>query len=124
MAVIVAPTVAPTMALGLDDLALVFRRRRQFVGNVRAEPINLPAQSPLRRFFSQQVLRKTPEELEDYWREMYFNGIFPPFMLASEEAVIRFVAATPGAIGYVSMCAVDRRVAVVLVLEGGPACGK
>ena len=107
-----------------DDLALIYRRKKQFVGSARVQPINLPAQHPLRRFFSQQVLHKTPEELEDYWRDMYFNGISPPFVLASEEAVIRFVASTPGAVGYVSQCAVDRRVTVVAMLDGGPPCNR
>ena len=108
----------------LDDIALIYRRKKQFVGPARVQPINLPSQHPLRQFFSQQVLHKSPEELDDYWRDMYFNGISPPFVLASEEAVIRFVASTPGAVGYVSQCAVDRRVAVVALLDGGPPCAK
>jgi hypothetical protein len=70
------------------------------------------------------VLHKTPEELEDYWRDLYFNGISPPFVLASEEAMIRFVASTPGAVGYVSQCVADKRVVVVATIDGGPACSK
>jgi hypothetical protein len=123
VAVIVAAG-GPGTPWPLDDLALIYRRKKQFVGPARVQPINLPAQHPLRQFFSQQVLHKSPEELEDYWRDMYFNGISPPFVLASEEAVIRFVASTPGAVGYVSQCAVDRRVTVVAVLDGGPPCAK
>ena len=42
--------------------------------------------------------------------------------MGSEEAVIRFVATTPGAIGYVSHCHADHRVIIVARLEGGPAC--
>lgn len=123
VAVIGSPAMAGT-AVGLDELALVYRRRKQFVGSQRVQPVNLPAAHPLRRWFSQQVLRQTPEELEDYWRDQYFNGVLPPFVLASEEAVMRFVAATPGAIGYVSHCLVDRRVGVLALLEGGPGCGR
>ena len=48
----------------------------------------------------------------------------PPFVLASEEAMIRFVASTPGAVGYVSLCLADKRVAVVATIEGGPGCSK
>lgn len=123
VAVVVAAQ-APATTLSMDDLAQVFRRRRQFVGGQRVQPINLPASHALRRFFSQAVLQQAPEEMEDYWRDMYFNGVFPPFVLASEEAVLRFVAATPGAIGYVSACALDKRVTVLLMLEGGPACSR
>lgn len=123
VAVVVAAN-APGANLATLDLALIFRRKKQYIGATRAQPVNLPAQHPLRRWFSQQLLHKTPEELEDYWRDMYYNGISPPFVLASEEAVLRFVASTPGAVGYVSPCAVDRRVTVVLQLEGGPPCNK
>jgi hypothetical protein len=123
VAVVVAAQ-TPSAMLTLDELAQVYRRRRQFVGGLRVQPINLPAGHALRRFFSHTVLQKAPEEMEDYWRDMYFNGVFPPFVLASEEAVLRFVAATPGAIGYVSACALDRRVTVVLMLDGGPGCSR
>lgn len=121
---VIAAAGTPMPTIGADDLAALFRRKKLFLGGQKAEPINLPAQHPLRRHFSQQVLHRTPEELEDYWREMYFNGVNPPFVLASEEAVIRFVAGTPGAVGYVSQCAVDRRVVVVMWIEGGPGCSK
>lgn len=123
VAVVVAAQ-APATTLSVDELAQVFRRRRQFVGGQRVQPINLPASHALRRFFSQAVLQQAPEDMEDYWRDMYFNGVFPPFVLASEEAVLRFVAATPGAIGYVSACALDKRVTVLLMLDGGPACNR
>ena len=123
VAVIASPGQA-AVGLGVDELAQVYRRRRLFVAGVRVQPVNLPSTHPLRRYFSQQVLHKTPEELEGYWQDQYFNGIVPPFVLASEEAVMRFVASTPGAIGYVTLCAVDRRVSVLLTIEGGPPCTK
>jgi hypothetical protein len=121
VAVIVAPA-SPAATLSGADLALVYRRKKLFVAGQRVQPVNLPSGHPLRRFFSLQILQRSPEELEDYWRDLYFNGVFPPFVLASEEAVMRFVANTPGAVGYVPMCLVDRRVTVVAVLDGGPAC--
>lgn len=119
--VITAAGSAPAAISG-EDLALVYRRQKSAVDGVRLQPVNLPAAHPLRRWFSQQVLGAAPEALEGYWRELYFNGVVPPFVLASEEAVIRFVAATPGAIGYVSGCLADRRVRVLLQFDGGPPC--
>lgn len=115
----------PGMAAGTlppEDLAAIYLRRRLFIGGQRLQPANLPSAHPLRRFFSQQVLQRAPEALDGHWRDLYFNGVFPPFVLASEEAVLRFVAATPGALGYVPMCLADRRVTVIAVIEGGPPC--
>ena len=83
---------------------------------------NLPPTHPLRHSFSQSILGQAPEAMEDYWREMYFHGVLPPHVLASEEAVILFVSSTPGAIGYISACPAERKVNVVLLVGDVPNC--
>jgi hypothetical protein len=124
LAVIAAPNTGIS-SLSLGELQLIYRRKRRFLNDgTLLQPVNLPAGNAARRFFSQLVLRHTPEELEDYWHRQYFNGIAPPFVAASDEAVLRFVAGTPGAIGYVPMCLVDPRVKVLLILDGAPDCPK
>lgn len=115
MAIIVAPGHAREVKK--DELALIFKRKKLFWNDGgKVQPVNLPASSPLRRVFSHAVLGTSPEELEKYWNDMYFHGISPPFVLTSEEAVLRFVAETPGAIGYVGYCNAGTRVAVALVI--------
>lgn len=107
----------------LDHLSLIYRRKRNFwEDGIKIQPVNLPAYHPLRRAFSIWLFNRTPEELDDYWKDMYFHGIQPPFVLDSEEAVIRFVTTTPGAIGYINRCQVDHRVRVLLQQDGGPPC--
>lgn len=104
---------------GMEDVALIYRRKKLFwADGTKVNPVNLASTHPLRRLFSQVVLGSTPEDLERYWNNMYFHGVSPPFVLTSEEAVVRFVAQTPGAIGYVSYCNVDSRVKVALVFTG------
>lgn len=116
IAVIVPP--GHGKALKKDDLALVFKRKKLFWSDGgKMQPVNLPASNPLRRTFSLTVLGATPEELEQYWNDRYFHGVSPPFVAGSEEAVLRFVAETPGAIGYVPLCSVDDRVTVALVIS-------
>lgn len=116
IAVIVSPVTAKS--LKKDALALLYKRKKLFFGDgVKAQPVNLPASHPLRRAFSQAVLGHTPEELEKYWNDLYFHGVSPPYVLASEEAVLRFVAETPGAVGYVSLCSADTRVMIALVVS-------
>lgn len=103
--------------LKLADVALIFRRKKLFWNEgLRVAPVNLPANHALRQAFSRIVLGSTPEEMEKYWNNMYFHGTSPPFVLSSEEAVIRFVTQTPGAIGYISFCNADARVKVTMVL--------
>jgi hypothetical protein len=116
LAVIVAP--GHGKVLKKEDLALVFKRKKLFWSDGgKMQPVNLPASNPLRRVFSQAVLGATPEELEKYWNDMYFHGFSPPFVLGSDEAVLRFVAETPGAVGYVPLCSADSRVAIALVIS-------
>lgn len=122
IAVIIAPG-AVVPKISRDELALIFKRKKRFwEDGQRIQAVNLSASNPLRRAFSMQVFGRGPEELDDYWRDMYFHGVLPPYVLASEEAVIRFVASTPGAIGYISHCIVDHRVSVVMRLDNGSVC--
>ena len=121
-AVIAAPG-ATEHRLTRESVALIFRRKQNYWENgMRIQPVNLPPANPLRQAFSRAILGRSPEALEDYWREMYFHGVLPPHVLASEEAVILFVSSTPGAIGYVSTCVPEHRVHVVLMVGEVPDC--
>lgn len=123
-AVIAAPGVSEHR-LSPESVSLMFRRKQTYWENgTRIQPVNLPPAHPLRREFSQTILGRLPEDLEDYWREMYFHGVLPPHVLASEEAVVLFVSSTPGAIGYVSNCVPERGVNVVLMIGELPSCPK
>lgn len=123
-AVITAPG-ATERRLTSESISLIFRRKQNYWENgTRIQPVNLPPANSLRRAFSQSVLGHRPEGMEDYWRAMYFHGVLPPHVLASEEAVIIFVSSTPGAIGYVSACVPQHGVDVVLMVGELPACPK
>ncbi len=122
LAIVAHADVTPASARG-RNLADLFRRKLlvDARGN-RLVPVNLPGSDPVRRAFSLAVLGLPPEEMESYWNERYFHGVSPPPVVASAEAVLRFVAATPGAVGYVPRCAVDARVVVVaeIAVSGVP----
>ena len=116
LAVITAPT-APRLSFDKDMLRNVYLKRI-FVDSdgVKLTPVNLPADSPLRDAFTRTVLHMSERPMQDYWDKQYFQGVSPPYVLASDEAVIRFVAATPGAIGYVASCHADASVRIVMLL--------
>jgi len=121
-AVIAAPG-AVDNHLSRESIAQIFKRKQNYWENgTKIQPVNLPPTHPARRSFSQSILGRPPEAMEDYWREMYFHGVLPPHVLASEEAVILFVGSTPGAIGYVANCVPEHRVSVVLVVGDVPSC--
>jgi ABC-type phosphate transport system substrate-binding protein len=81
-------------------------------------PINREAGSAARELFSERLFGQSSLRAAAYWNRRYFEaGEFPPATLASEEAVLRFVAANENAIGYVTAAEVGPSVAVVLVLR-------
>lgn len=100
------------------ELSLIYWRKKIYWHDgIRVHPVNLHAQHPLRLYFSKVVLGSLPNEQADYWNGLYFHGITPPYSVQSQEAVIRYVAMTKGAIGYVDACKLDKRIKAVLWIE-------
>ncbi len=115
---VITPAQRGPMSLDVDDVSLIYKRRKLlWPDGRRIEPVNLPADHPLRRRFTEAVLRLTPEAMEGYWNEQYFHGMRPPHVLASEAAVLRFVAGTRNAIGYLPYCSMDERVRAVMLVD-------
>jgi ABC-type phosphate transport system substrate-binding protein len=104
--------------LSIDDVAQIYLRRMRFWNDGSpVVPLNLTSTDPLRKRFSRLVLRENAQRLAEYWNRQYFYGIFPPATLASAEAMRRYVAADPNAIGYVPSSLVDDSVRVLFFLE-------
>lgn len=116
--VVITGALNPLHKLSLEQLKLIYLRKMQVdeQGN-RWIPTNLPVGNPLRQEFSSTLFSMLPEDQEHYWNAQYFHGITPPPVMSSEEAVLRFVSSTPGAIGYVQQSHSDERVKIILTLS-------
>lgn len=111
---IITPNESSIKAVTSTELKLIYWRKKDYWANGQhIHAVNLPADHPLRTQFSSKVLGSLPSAQNDYWNGVYFHGISPPYVLNSQEAVLRYVADTPGAIGYINACNVDSRVKVV-----------
>ena len=84
-------------------------------------PVNLPPENPLRLSLAETIFNKSAQQLQDYWNQRYFQGVAPPHVLRSQEAMVQFVAKTPGAIGYIAACCLDDRVREVLAIPVSPS---
>ena len=105
---IVVGQASPIRGVTVDALREVYlRRRRIWRDGAAALPVNLPADSPLRRTFSSRVLGRLPEDLESHWSRLAFEGVRPPAVLQSPQAVCAYVGVEPAAIGYVPHGAED-----------------
>ena len=113
IAVIAHPQLAAPPALR-SDLARVFKRRQRITeAKEPLVPVNLPPEHPLRRAMAEILFHRSPRDMGPYWDQQYFHGVLPPKVVGSQEAMLRFVHETRGAIGYVADCRVDPRVQVI-----------
>jgi ABC-type phosphate transport system substrate-binding protein len=65
-------------------------------------PVDQSLKSRVRMSFCADVLQQDLVEVQMYWQHRIAGGQVPPPVKTSDEEVVAFVAATPGAIGYVS----------------------
>ena len=76
-------------------------------------PVDLAS---VRERFARAVLKKTPSQLKNYWNQQIFSGKgVPPPEASSADAVIAYVLANPGAIGYLPAGVDPRRAKVIEV---------
>lgn len=105
-------------ALRIEEIARIYLKQQLFWdGGDAILPINQEARSAIRRDFEAVVLGSRAGSLADYWNRAYFRGVLPPATLASHEAVRRFVAGEPRAIGYLPAELVDDSVHVAARLS-------
>lgn len=105
---------AAVLKLRPENLNPIFwRKQRYWPKGIPIKPVNLEPEHPIRLSFSETILGSLPSEQIDYWNGQYFNGIKPPYAVKSEEAVLRYVAKTKGAIGYIDACHIDDRITPV-----------
>jgi ABC-type phosphate transport system substrate-binding protein len=87
------------------DLAAVFLKKATRWGSGGdAVPVDQSGTSPVRKAFSQSVIQQSVAEVVQYWQKRMAasSPLRPPPVKNSDAEVLSFVAATPGAVGYVS----------------------
>jgi ABC-type phosphate transport system substrate-binding protein len=116
LAVIVHPSRAAPLTP--EALKRIYLKRQRFWGDGHAiVAINQEVATPAREALTRLVFGDDAARLPAYWNEQYFHGVLPPIILGSEEAVVRYVASRPDAIGYVDARHVDASVATALLLR-------
>lgn len=79
------------------------KKRTRWNDDLLIRPVDLAAGSSVRRRFSEDILGRTIEAVRRYWNQQVFSGRgVPPPQVDSETAVVEYVLAHPGAIGYVT----------------------
>lgn len=85
-----------------DLRAIFIGERTRFADGSHAVPVTLKG-GPAHEVFLKNHLGQFPDEFRAQWRKAVFTGQGAmPRTFDSESALIEYVAATPGAVGYVS----------------------
>lgn len=94
----------PTSTLTKEDLARVYLKKMStWKTGQQVQVVDLGPKSPVRAEFSTSVLGRDVPTMKNYWQQSLFSGRgVPPIEQPTEAQVVAFVAANPGAIGYVS----------------------
>jgi ABC-type phosphate transport system substrate-binding protein len=89
------------------DLAKIFLRKvARWSDGKDAQPVDQSFTTPVRAAFTKDVLRSEGlgliSAVESYWTQQVYSGRnSPPPVKSSDAEVVKFVAANPGAVGYV-----------------------
>ncbi|HYW49562.1 MAG TPA: hypothetical protein VE861_03095 [Gemmatimonadaceae bacterium] len=107
----------PLSELPTSDVAGLFLKRTlKFPGGGAAVPVDQAKGSAIRGVFARTMLGRPASAVDAYWQQQIFaGGELPPAAKGSDDDVVAFVKATPGAIGYVSAGASVAGVKVVKV---------
>jgi ABC-type phosphate transport system substrate-binding protein len=100
--IIVHPANPVTELTRADVAAYFLKRRFAWSTGLAVAPVDLPADTDVRRRFSQDILGRPPKAVASFWIQEIFAGrAVPPPVKSTPTAVVAYVTATPGAIGYV-----------------------
>jgi ABC-type phosphate transport system substrate-binding protein len=114
--VVLNPT-TPAAAVSTVQLSRMFLKKvAKWAHSAGVVPVDQPAETAVRADFSRGVHGKPVAAVVAYWQQQIFAGRdVPPAEKAGDEAVLAFVRANPGAVGYVSPSASTSGVKVLEV---------
>ena len=94
----------PASSLSAAELSRLFLKKTpSWPGGLPVAAVDQQRASSVRRAFSRKVHSKDPDAVVSHWQTLVLSGRdTPPPIKVSDAAVLEFVRANPGAIGYVS----------------------
>ena len=94
----------PVGALSGNELSRLFLKKTvSWPTGAPVAAVDQERTSDVRRSFSQKVHARDADAIVAHWQTMVFSGRdTPPPVRSTDAAVVEFVRANPGAIGYVS----------------------
>ncbi|MEM8486381.1 MAG: hypothetical protein AAF564_12590 [Bacteroidota bacterium] len=114
---IVGNPVGPPDNLDESELRSVFKAQQQWWdGDTKIAIVLLKSSVPISKVIADKVFGMSPHDVKTYWIQIVFRGkAKTPKHFDSEDALIAYIARTPGAIGVVSATAETEDLKTILV---------
>ena len=101
--VVVANPSVPGDAVSAGDLQSIFLGKTSSWSDGTAVKPAVLAGGPAAAEFLKSYVKKSPSQFSTFWKKAVFSGTgTPPDEFASDAELVKFVAATPGAVGFVA----------------------
>jgi len=100
-------------ALSPTEIKNIFLMKKHFFKTTKLVPVNMPSSAESRNYFEQRVLHINRHKLNRYWVKQHFQGIRPPVVQSSVQAMKLFVKNVTGAIGYIPLSELDTDLKVI-----------
>lgn len=123
---VIANKAVAVREISRDELRHIFQTKTStWPDGSTVRPFNLPEADPARRGFDAAALGLDPERVSRYWIDRKIRGgSRPPQTAPSGALMVRIVAKTSGAIGYVDQSvALNGQVKVIAKVVGGRVLG-
>jgi ABC-type phosphate transport system substrate-binding protein len=100
--IVVHPQVKGTQIPRAALIQIFLKQAPRWADGSPVLPVDQSVKAPVRSTFSNRLLEQPLMDVQIYWQRRMSAGVTPPPVKVSDEEVIAYVAANPGAIGYVS----------------------
>ncbi|HYM78344.1 MAG TPA: energy transducer TonB [Candidatus Dormibacteraeota bacterium] len=122
--IIANPSVRPDSITVTELRSIFLEGQRSLNDGSHVEPV-LAKRGPAHDAFLRRYLDKSDSALRNYYRTLVFTGTgLMPKVLASDVEIATYVAATKGAVGYVSDDVQVQGVKVLAILQTGTNAGR
>ena len=121
--VVIVAASNPASSIKRQELARLFLKKTgRWSNGGGVTPVDQSAGSPVRNAFTRAVLAVEGmgqiSAVQNFWLQQVYSGrSTPPTVKASDAEIVAFVAATPGAIGYVAAASATGGVKVLTVTD-------
>ena len=96
-------------------LKQIYLKQHTYIGNSQLIPVNLQAQSNVRKSFEKHVLEMSRNRLKRFWTVQHYKGKRPPLTMSSPKSAIKFVTKIEGALSYIPAQALSQNSAVRVI---------